>query len=68
MADPDESFFRELVAHHISGQLKVAPEHCSAHVLRYMGKPPIETYKRFPRNGFMSSPKAWGKSSTSCPI
>ena len=47
LADPDESFFKELVAHHVSGQLKVAPEHCSAPVLRCMGKPPIATYKKF---------------------
>ena len=47
MADPDESFFRELVAHHISGQLKVAPEHCVAHVLDAMGKPHIQAYEKF---------------------
>ena len=45
--DKDESFFRELVQHHISGQLKVAPEHCSNAVLKRMGKPPIEVYERF---------------------
>ena len=47
IADSDETFFKELVAHHISGQLKVAPEHCSADVLRRMGKPPVEVYNRF---------------------
>lgn len=47
MADPDRQFFKELVQHHISGQLKVAPEHCSNAVLDKMGKPHIETYKRF---------------------
>ena len=47
MADPDTTFFRELVAHHISGQLKVAPEHCVDHILDYMGKPHIEVYRRF---------------------
>lgn len=47
MCDKDESFFRELVKHHVSGQLKVAPEHCSPAVLKAMGKPPIETYNRF---------------------
>jgi len=47
MADPDDSFFRELVRHHVSGQLKVAPEHCAANVLDKMGKPHIETYKAF---------------------
>ena len=45
--DKDESFMRELIEHHISGQLKVAPEHCSAAVLDKMGKPHIEAYKRF---------------------
>ncbi|MBQ6848246.1 MAG: YgiQ family radical SAM protein [Clostridia bacterium] len=47
IADEDETFFKELVTHHTSGQLKVAPEHCSDNVLRYMGKPKISVYKRF---------------------
>lgn len=47
MADKNDEFFKELVAFHTSGQLKVAPEHCSAAVLSKMGKPPIETYNRF---------------------
>ena len=47
MADPDGDFFRELVHYHVSGQLKVAPEHCSAAVLDKMGKPHIEMYKAF---------------------
>lgn len=47
MADRDESFFRELVRYHVSGQLKVAPEHCAPAVLDAMGKPHIETYKKF---------------------
>ncbi len=47
MEDRDDAFFRELVAHHVSGQLKVAPEHCSAAVLDRMGKPHIESYLRF---------------------
>ena len=45
--DKDESFFKELVEHHVSGQLKVAPEHCAPDTLRYMGKPPIEVYNKF---------------------
>lgn len=45
--DKDESFMNELIEHHVSGQLKVAPEHCSAAVLDKMGKPHIEAYKRF---------------------
>ena len=47
LCDPDETFMRELVEHHVSGQLKVAPEHCSPGVLRHMGKPSIEVYERF---------------------
>ena len=39
LADKDGTFLRELVAHHVSGQLKVAPEHISPRVLRCMGKP-----------------------------
>lgn len=45
--DEDDEFFAELVKHHISGQLRVAPEHCSSAVLDKMGKPHIKTYKRF---------------------
>ena len=47
IADKDESFFKELVEHHISGQLKVAPEHCSNNVLNCMGKPDISVYNSF---------------------
>ncbi|OJU17704.1 MAG: YgiQ family radical SAM protein [Clostridiales bacterium 43-6] len=47
IADRDDSFFKELIEHHISGQLKVAPEHCSAAVLDKMGKPHIQSYKKF---------------------
>ena len=47
MYDKDETFFRELVEHHISGQLKVAPEHISNNVLFYMQKPPKELYVKF---------------------
>ncbi|MBQ1947324.1 MAG: YgiQ family radical SAM protein [Clostridia bacterium] len=47
MLDKDESFFKELVKNHVSGQLKVAPEHCSENVLRLMGKPSFHVYKNF---------------------
>lgn len=47
MEDESDAFFEELVKHHISGQLRVAPEHCSAAVLDKMGKPHIEAYRRF---------------------
>jgi uncharacterized radical SAM protein YgiQ len=42
-----DEFLRELCTHHVSGRLKVAPEHVSGKVLSYMGKPGFETYKRF---------------------
>lgn len=45
--DKNDEFMRELIEHHVSGQLKVAPEHCSAAVLDKMGKPHIEAYKKF---------------------
>ncbi len=45
--DQDDSFFTELCKHHISGQLKVAPEHISDHVLKYMGKPGQKVYEAF---------------------
>jgi uncharacterized radical SAM protein YgiQ len=47
MLDRDETFFRELVEHHVSGQLKVAPEHVSETVLRLMGKPANAAYSAF---------------------
>ncbi len=45
--DKDEEFFYELCKHHISGQLKVAPEHISPKVLEKMGKPGKDIYERF---------------------
>jgi uncharacterized radical SAM protein YgiQ len=47
MYDKDETFFDELVQHHISGQLKVAPEHISERVLDLMGKPRFALYDAF---------------------
>ena len=47
LEDKNDKFFEELVKYHISGQLKVAPEHCIDSVLDYMGKPHIEVYERF---------------------
>ena len=52
LKDRDDTFFRELVENHVSGQLKVAPEHCSASVLDKMGKPHIEAYIEFSRRYF----------------
>lgn len=58
--DPDPTFMRELVEHHVSGQLKVAPEHCSNRVLDCMGKPHVEIYKKF-MDRFYQTTKEVGK-------
>lgn len=47
LCDPSDTFFRELIRHHVSGQLKVAPEHVSDAVLDVMGKPRHAVYERF---------------------
>jgi len=47
MADSDGTFLKELAEHHVSGQLKVAPEHVSSRVLALMGKPPHRSYEAF---------------------
>ena len=47
MYDKNEEFFNELVKYHISGQLKVAPEHVSDRVLKYMQKPSFSLYEKF---------------------
>lgn len=60
LEDKDDSFFKELVKEHVSGQLKVAPEHCSNVVLDKMGKPHIETYNRFQKR-FYEITKSIGK-------
>ncbi|MBQ3081106.1 MAG: YgiQ family radical SAM protein [Clostridia bacterium] len=60
LADKNEKFFKRLVANHISGQLKVAPEHCSDNVLKYMGKPKFEVYSAF-RKRFYELTKSMGK-------
>ncbi len=52
LCDKNDAFFKELVQHHVSGQLKVAPEHCSAVVLDKMGKPYISAYKEFSKKYF----------------
>ena len=58
MYDPDDSFFRELVSDHVSGQLKVAPEHCSERVLDAMGKAPFSLFCQFEDKYFDLSRKA----------
>lgn len=58
--DSDESFFRKLVRDNVSGQLKVAPEHCSSPVLRCMGKPDFAVYEQF-RKRYFALTKEVGK-------
>jgi len=60
MYDKDDTFFRELVQHHISGQLKVAPEHVSDNVLSYMQKPSVALYDRFVEK-YKTLNEAYGK-------
>ncbi len=60
MLDKSDEFMKELIANHISGQLKVAPEHASNKVLDYMGKPHIEVYERFEKK-FYDITKGMGK-------
>lgn len=55
MADKSDAFFRKLVREHVSGQLKVAPEHISPNVLACMGKPTLETYEEFRKKFFRLS-------------
>ena len=61
MADKDDTFFKELVEHHVSGQLKVAPEHVSEQTLKYMGKPAGKTYEQFRQKFFKLTEKAGKK-------
>ena len=60
LADNDETFFKKLVRDNVSGQLKVAPEHCSSAVLRCMGKPDFSVYERF-RKRYFELTKSIGK-------
>ncbi len=60
MLDKDDTFFRKLVRDNVSGQLKVAPEHCSSAVLRCMGKPDFDVYQRF-RSKYFRLTKEAGK-------
>ncbi len=60
LAEPGSAFFEELVEHHVSGQLRVAPEHCAAGVLDCMGKPHIGAYREFSRR-YMEKTRQLGK-------
>ena len=58
LLDSDQKFLSEIVANHVSGQLKVAPEHSVPGVLRMMGKPGFEVYKRFAQRFYAATKKA----------
>lgn len=60
IADKSDAFFKKLVRDHVSGQLKVAPEHCAPNVLSHMGKPSIDVYDKF-REKFFKLSKECGK-------
>ncbi|MBW9149474.1 YgiQ family radical SAM protein [Clostridium sp. CM028] len=60
MADKNDTFFNELIKNHVSGQLKVAPEHVSHKVLKFMGKPAGKTYDKF-REKFYKATEKIGK-------
>ena len=60
LADKSDAFFRKLVRDHVSGQLKVAPEHCAPNALMMMGKPPVEVYDKF-REKYASLSEECGK-------
>lgn len=58
VADKNPTFLNELVKYHVSGQLKVAPEHISPKVLSQMGKPNVDIYNTFCSNYFKATQKA----------
>lgn len=60
MADKDETFLYELIKYHVSGQLKVAPEHVSDNTLKYMGKPKHSVFEAF-RKKYYDINKKLGK-------
>ncbi len=66
LLDKSGEFIRELAAHHVSGQLKLAPEHVSPDVLKCMGKPDIEKYTRFCQK-FEAASKRAGKKQYALP-
>ncbi len=58
LCDENDTFFRKLVKDNVSGQLKVAPEHCSSAVLRCMGKPDFHIYEQFREKYFRLTKEA----------
>lgn len=57
LADKDQTFLRELCKYHVSGQLKVAPEHVSDSVLEKMGKPEHKVYEQFTKKYYEMNQK-----------
>ncbi|NCB50520.1 MAG: YgiQ family radical SAM protein [Clostridia bacterium] len=66
LCDQSGEFFAELVRNHVSGQLKVAPEHCIDSVLDYMGKPHVEVYEKFEEK-YKSLNERYGKEQYTVP-
>ncbi|MBQ4526855.1 MAG: YgiQ family radical SAM protein [Clostridia bacterium] len=66
LADKSNAFLKELCAHHVSGQLRVAPEHISDNVLKLMGKPSSSVYDRFTEK-FYNESKRMGKEQYAVP-
>ena len=58
LCDSNDNFLKQLISEHTSGQLKVAPEHCSENVLKYMGKPSFDVYKKFSEKFYKLSENA----------
>lgn len=58
LADQKQDFLRELVEHHVSGQLRIAPEHVSPAVLKRMGKPSIDQYEKFSKAFYKATERA----------
>ena len=58
LADKKSNFMDELVKHHVSGQLKVAPEHVSPNALKYMGKPESSVFDRFVQKYYEANKRA----------
>ena len=50
IGDADQTYLREVVTHHVSGRLKVAPEHTEDHVVKLMRKPPFELYHKLQKS------------------
>ncbi len=58
LCDSNDKFLKQLISEHTSGQLKVAPEHCSENVLKYMGKPSFDVYRKFSEKFYKLSENA----------